>query len=108
MRLVMNDWVDTIPRLSATCLNIMAKFVNLARQKEHIDLHLQDKQILSKIEQIASSTNNPQLRLLYDRLIQEMDKQVNTVNVDLDEQVDTKPKAHWIGSMLKDLSRSFR
>lgn len=57
---------------SATCINIMARFVQIARHEEGEKIHLQDKNILSHISQIGQTTDNQHLRLLYQRLFEEL------------------------------------
>jgi len=60
--------------LTATCINIMARFVQVARHEEGIELHLQDSHILQKISGIAAHTNNRRLQMLHTRLLEELDK----------------------------------
>jgi len=58
---------------SATCINIMAKFVQVARHEEGEDIHLQDKNILEHISEIGHTTDNQHLILLHKRLFEELD-----------------------------------
>ncbi len=66
------------PVLSATCINVMARYVQVARREEGIDLHLQDRNILNKISKISEHTNNKRLKLLHQRLLDEVNSHGNT------------------------------
>ena len=59
--------------LSATCINIMAKFVQVARHIEGEEIHLQDKDVLEHIAIIGEKTQNKHLSLLYRRLFEELE-----------------------------------
>ena len=59
--------------LSATCINIMAKFVQVARHIEGEEIHLQDKDVLEHIATIGEQTQNKHLSLLYRRLFEELE-----------------------------------
>ncbi len=71
--------------LSATCINMMARFVQVARQQEGKAVHLQDKNILTKISDIAAQTDNQQLLMLHQRLCDELQivqsARLNTNNI---------------------------
>ena len=83
---------------SAKCINIMARFVQVARHDEGEDIHLQDKDLLNHIDQICTSTENQQLVLLRQRLFEELSQDFPDTEQDGDEIHD-----HWtISSKLKE------
>ena len=60
------------PTYNAVTINLMAKFVQISRKSEGVELHLQDRNILHKISVVAQQTSNRQLKLLHQRLVEEL------------------------------------
>ncbi|GAA6139111.1 hypothetical protein NBRC116583_28580 [Arenicella sp. 4NH20-0111] len=58
--------------LDAVSLNLIARFVRIARQNGDRDIHLQDDDILKKVSIIAHQSHDRRLRTIYVRLLQEM------------------------------------
>lgn len=64
----------------ATCINIMARFVQIARLSGESNLRLQDKNIVDKITLIAERTENPQLKILHKRLQEKLRQTAERTN----------------------------
>ncbi len=61
----------------ATRINMMARFIQIARLDGESDLHLQDKNIVRKITSVAEHTQNPQLKILHERLQAHLKQKTN-------------------------------
>ncbi len=58
---------------NATCINLIARFVQVARHEEMQKIHLQDKNVLAKVSEVAKASDNKHLALLYQRLDEELE-----------------------------------
>lgn len=60
--------------MNATCINLVARFVQIARHEGELGLRLNDTDIVKKISNIADRTDNRQLKILHNRLQEELTK----------------------------------
>ena len=63
--------VDGRP-MTTSGINLIARFVRIARTSEHVDLHLYDKGLFREMEHLAGNTADARLIDLYSKIKSEM------------------------------------
>lgn len=105
----MKEKVGLEPRksmpLTATCINIMARFVQVSRQSGEQNLQLHDKEIITKINEIAQNTSNKQLQILHKRLCDELENQ-NVASVSHATQSPPRGDKFDLRSMWREWTQS--